>query len=225
MIMKDLPLEERPREKMIANGPEHLSNSELLAILIRTGTKNKSALNLANEVLIIENGGLAFLARCTLEELAGQKGIGMVKACQISAAVELGKRICVRQAEPRISVNNPESIADLFMNSLRDKQKEFFRVLLLNARGEIISIDEVAVGDLVSTVVHPREVFSKAVRRSAASVVLVHNHPSGSPLPSSADIATTKQLTEAGQILGIKVVDHIIIGDGSYLSFAQKGLL
>lgn len=225
MIIKDLPREERPREKMISYGVSVLSNAELLGILIRTGIKNKSAVELANQVLSIESEGIRFLADCTPEEICKIPGIGLSKACQIIAAIELGKRIATKPVEKRISINNPESIANLFMEEMRYYKKEFFKVLLLNSKGEVISIEKTSIGDLSSTIVHPREIFSTPVRRSAAAVIFVHNHPSGNPIPSQEDIDVTNRLIEAGKILGIKVLDHIVIGDGIYVSFKDKQLI
>lgn len=225
MIIKELPREERPREKMISYGVSVLSNAELLAVLIRTGIKNKSAVELANQVLSIEAEGIRHLADCTLEEICRIPGMGLSKACQILAAIELGKRIATRPVDKRISVSNPESIANLFMEEMRYYKKEFFKVLLLNSKGEIISIEKTSIGDLSSTIVHPREIFSTPVRRSAAAVVFIHNHPSGNPIPSQEDIDVTNRLIEAGKILGIKVLDHIVIGDGTYISFKDKQLI
>ncbi len=225
MIIKELPASERPREKMIEMGPEYLSNSELIAILLATGTQERSAVAVADELIFTGGRGLEFLAECTLEELSGIKGIGTAKACRIAAAVELGRRLSERKAGQRINVSSPDSIAALFMDRLRDKKKEFFKILLLNSKADVISIEDMAVGDLSHAIVHPREVFSIAVRKSAAAVIVVHNHPSGSPAPSRDDIETTKKLAEAGELLGIRVLDHIIIGDGRYCSFREKNLL
>lgn len=225
MIIKDLPMEERPREKMISNGASFLSNAELLAILIGTGTRKKSSLDLANQVLSLETDGIRHLADCTPEEICEIPGMGIAKACQIISAIELGKRIATNPREKKISVNNPDSIANLFMEEMRYYKKEFFKVLLLNSKGEIISIEKTSIGDLNSTIVHPREIFYTPIRRSAAAVIFVHNHPSGNPIPSQEDIDVTNRLVEAGKILGIKVLDHIVIGDGTYVSFKDKQLI
>jgi DNA repair protein RadC len=225
MIIKDLPMEERPREKMISYGASLLSNAELLSILIRTGTKNNSSLDLANQVLSIEAEGIGYLGDCTIEEICKINGIGVAKACQIVSAIELGKRMATNPRGKKISVNNPEAIANLFMEEMRYYKKEFFNVLLLNSKGQIISIEKASIGDLNSTIVHPREIFCAPIRRSAAAVVFVHNHPSGNPAPSQEDIDVTNRLVEAGKILGIKVLDHIVIGDGIYVSFKDKQLI
>ncbi|MGN0711725.1 MAG: DNA repair protein RadC [Anaerovoracaceae bacterium] len=225
MNIKELPKTERPREKMVMNGASSLSDSELLAVLLRTGTQSKSALDLANEILLCSGNGISFLAECLPEELAEINGVGMAKACQIVAGIELGKRIATRLKEIKINVDNPEVIADLFMEKMRYYKKEFFNVVMLNTKGEILASENIAVGCLNSTVIHPREIFCSAVKRSAFAVIFVHNHPSGNPAPSREDRDITGRLSEAGGILGIKVLDHIIIGDGDYFSFKNEGLI
>ena len=225
MIIRELPTEERPREKLISLGSSVVSNAELLAILIGTGTKDRSALDLASALLAAEEDGLGNLAGSTPEEICRISGMGIAKACRIIAAFELGRRLATRPLPGKVLITSPESIADLFMEEMRYYRKEFFNVLLLNSKGEIISIEKSSVGDLSSTIVHPREIFSGAVRRSAAAVVFVHNHPSGNPEPSSEDQEVTLRLIEAGKILGIRVLDHIIIGDGVYVSFRQRNLM
>ena len=225
MIIRELPTEERPREKLISLGSSVVSNAELLAILIGTGTKYRSALDLAASLLAAEEDGLGNLAGSTPEEICRISGMGIAKACRIIAAFELGRRLATRPLPGRVLITSPDSIADLFMEEMRYYRKEFFQVLLLNSKGEIISIEKSSVGDLSSTIVHPREIFSGAVRRSAAAVVFVHNHPSGNPEPSGEDQEVTLRLIEAGKILGIRVLDHIIIGDGIYVSFRQRNLM
>lgn len=225
MIILELPTEERPREKLISLGSSVVSNAELLAILIGTGTKDRSALDLAASLLAAEEDGLGNLAGSTPEEICRISGMGIAKACRIIAAFELGRRLATRPLPGRVLITSPDSIADLFMEEMRYYRKEFFQVLLLNSKGEIISIEKSSVGDLSSTIVHPREIFSGAVRRSAAAVVFVHNHPSGNPEPSGEDQEVTLRLIEAGKILGIRVLDHIIIGDGIYVSFRQRNLM
>ncbi|MDO4395530.1 MAG: DNA repair protein RadC [Clostridia bacterium] len=225
MQIKLLPEKERPAEKAWLNGVESLSNTELLALIIHTGTKDKSALRLAEDVLGTLDGGIGELGRCCKEELTEIDGIGKMKACTIMAAVELGKRISTNPAGRKLSASSSEDVAALFMEELRYLQKEHFRSVLVNAKGDILSVDKVSVGELSSTVVHPREVFAMAVKKSAAAVIFVHNHPSGDPTPSMEDIDTTQRLVEAGQILGIRVLDHIIIGDGKYESLRRKGII
>ena len=152
-------------------------------------------------------------------------GIGTMKACTILAAIELGKRIAASPVTEKVSIESSDDVARMFMEELRYMKKEHFRCVLVNAKGEIITVDEVSVGELSSTVVHPREVFSQAIRKSAAAVIFVHNHPSGDPSPSQEDIQTTKRLTDSGELLGIRVLDHIIIGDGKFSSMREMDLI
>ncbi|MBE6034662.1 RadC family protein [Aminipila sp.] len=225
MIIRELPADERPQEKLVIYGTSALSNAELLAIIIRTGTNKKSAVTLANEILTFKENGIAFLAECVPEELSEIQGIGRTKACQIVAAIELGKRIATKPKQMRINVNNPEAIADLFMEKMRYYKKEFFDVVMLNTKGDVIAIENTAIGDLNCTIIHPREIFCKAVKKSASAVIFIHNHPSGNPTPSKEDIEITKRLVKAGEVLGIRVLDHIIIGDGTFLSLKNKNLM
>ena len=225
MFIKELPLSERPREKMLGGGGPYLSNTELLAILIGTGTKNKSALRLAEDILSLNDSGILFLSECSPEELARIKGIGEAKACQILAGIELGRRIATKPRDKKVRINSPDTIVSLFMEEMRYYKKEIFNILLINTKGEIIGTEEISVGDLASTVIHPREVFLPAIRRSAAAVAFVHNHPSGDPAPSGDDVETTKKLVDAGKIIGIAVWDHIIIGDGKYISLKEEQLI
>lgn len=223
MQIKSLPETERPVEKACSSGIEVLSNAELLAMIIHTGTKNKSAIGLAEDVLSAFPEGLSGLGNCCLQELTALDGIGSTKACRILGAVELGKRISAMSARERMSISSSDDVAKLFMEELRYVKKEHFKSLLLNAKGDIISIESISIGELSSTVVHPREVFSMAVRKSASAVIFVHNHPSGDATPSEEDIETTRRLMECGVLLGIKVLDHIIIGDGLFCSMREMG--
>ncbi|MGN0658926.1 MAG: DNA repair protein RadC [Emergencia sp.] len=225
MRIKSLPENERPVEKAWDTGIESLSNAELLALIIHTGTQNRSALRLAEAVLGAFPEGMSGLASCCLEDLTVIEGIGRTKACTLLAAVEIGKRIASRPAAERVIIERSDDIARLFMEKLRYAKKEHFKCVLVNSKGGILSVDDISTGELTSTVVHPREVFHMAVRKSAAAVILVHNHPSGDPSPSGEDIATTRRLTESGRLLGITVVDHIIIGDGTYCSLREMGLI
>lgn len=225
MNIKKLPDQERPREKLLTQGKEVLNNAELLAILLRTGTREKSALELAHEILAMNDEGLLGLCDNTPEELAHLKGIGKAKACQILAAIELGRRVATQPRKKRVSIGNPGDIVNLFMEKMRYYKEEHFLTLLLDTKGKVIEEVEVSVGDLNSAPVHPREVFKQAVKRSAAAVVLIHNHPSGDPTPSRDDLDITLRLTESARILGINVIDHIIIGDGEYISLKSEDLM
>ncbi len=225
MNIRRLPNEEKPREKLLREGKEKMSNTELLAMLIGSGTKEKSALQLASEIISLDSGGIRYLGECRPEELTAVNGIGEAKACEILAAAELGRRIASLPSRKGVIISSSSDIADMFMGRMRYYKKEYFISLMISAKGEIIEENQVSVGDLCSSTTHPREVFVEAVRRSAGSVVFVHNHPSGDPTPSRMDIETTKRLIEAGNILGIPVLDHIVIGDGCYVSMRAKGLI
>ncbi len=221
--IKNMPAEERPREKLLAKGPSCLSNAELIAILIRNGTHEVSATALAERLLSADERGLLFFNDSTPEELCAIDGIGPAKAATLMAAAELGRRLMTMPRNKKINIAVPEDIASLFMEDMRYLKKEHFKVLLLNTKNEIIMIEEVSVGSLKTSEAHPREVFSAALRRCAASVILVHNHPSGNPEPSQADIDITERLALAGEIMGIRVLDHIIIGDGIFVSLKREG--
>ena len=223
--IKDLPLNERPREKLLKNGVSSLSNAELIAVIIRTGYLEDTAIDLANKILSMDSLGIGFLSNATVEELTSIKGVGQCKAAQIVSAIELGKRISIYGAKPNLKVDSPFVVADILMEDMRYLNKEYFKVILLNTKNQIISIEEISVGNLNSSIVHPREVFNIAIRRSANSIILVHNHPSGDPTPSREDINVTHRLVDAGNIIGIKVLDHIIIGDNDYISLKQKNLI
>jgi len=224
ITIKDMPLEERPREKLIALGAGALSTAELLAILLRVGSRTESAVQLATRI-ITRSGGLRNLPHLSLEDLQENKGIGPDKAVTIKAALELGSRLATAPREEAGSITTPRQAADLFMEELRYKKKEYFKILLLNTKNHVISREEISVGSLSASIVHPREIFSLPLRKSAASVILFHNHPSGDPAPSQQDLEVTRRLVDAGNILGIAVRDHIIIGDGCFFSFREKGLL
>ena len=221
MNIRRLPENEKPREKLMREGKEKLSTTEIIAILIGSGTGGKSALELASEVISMDSSGIRFLAECRPEELIKIKGIGRAKACEILAAVELGRRIAAIPKIDNVRIEKSSDIADIFMERMRYYKKEHF----INVKGEIIEEAEVSIGDLCSSTTHPREVFIDAVRRSAGSVIFIHNHPSGDPTPSSADIETTRRLIESGDILGIPVLDHIVIGDGCYISMRAQGMI
>lgn len=225
MKIKALPRNERPVEKTVSKGVSALSNSELLAILLGSGTREKSAIGLAEDVISKDIEGISYLAESSVQELMSINGIGQSKAARIMAAVELGKRIATAPRTKRMGVESSENIARMFIEDMRYEKRELFKALLLNPRGEIISVETISVGELTSTLVHPREVFNQAVKKSAAGIVFVHNHPSGNPEPSEEDIKTTERLSACGKLLGIVVIDHIIIGDGQYCSMQSLGLM
>ncbi len=224
IMIRDLPLEERPREKLKALGAGVLSNAELLAILLRSGSRNESAVQMASRILA-KVGGLRNLPYLSLEDLQENKGIGPDKAVTIKAALELGSRLATTPRQLAESIVTPGQAADLFMEELRYKKKEYFKILLLNTKNHVISREEISVGSLSASIVHPREIFNIPLRKSAASIILFHNHPSGDPAPSQQDLEVTRRLVDAGNILGVTVRDHIIIGDGCFFSFREKGLI
>jgi DNA repair protein RadC len=226
--IKDLPISERPYEKLEFNGPEMLSNAELLAIIIKTGNKEETSVALAQRILKLdeEETGLGFLYNMSLEQLRDIQGIGRVKAIQLKALMELSRRIASSLGNNRNSIIKSSSdVKAFFMEEMRYLKKEVFKVVFLNTKNKIIKSIDISVGSLNASIVHPREVFSEAVKISCSGVIFIHNHPSGDPEPSGEDIETTHRLIEAGNILGIKVLDHIIIGDGRYLSLKEKGII
>lgn len=225
IMVRDLPLEERPREKLVSYGPAVLSNAELLAILLRTGTRGESVLRMAERVLAYcKDRGLASMMHMSVEELAKIHGLGPGKAATVLAAVELGRRLAIAEARVEI-IHGPEDVARFAMPHFRHETKEHFAVLLLNTKNHILAMPVISQGSLTASVVHPREVFEAAVRHSAASMILLHNHPSGDPSPSREDIAVTERLVKAGQIMDIPVLDHVIIGNDSFASLKEKGLM
>lgn len=226
MRIKDIPQEERPKEKLMYAGAESLSTSELLALIIRTGNSSKSAVQLAEDVLAYSAKELGSLREADVQELTEIDGIGSTKACSIVASLELARRLLGRESdESRISMKNPESVANLLMEDMRGLKQEHLVALLLNAKCEIESRITVSIGELTSTVVHPREVFRPAIRKGAAGIILVHNHPSGDPTPSQDDIQSTKRIMEVSKLVGIRLLDHLIIGDGRYISLRNEGYM
>ncbi|MGI6331803.1 MAG: RadC family protein [Zhaonellaceae bacterium] len=224
ITIKEMPEELRPRERLQKTGPGSLSDAELLAIILGSGSRKESALALATRILR-EGEGLAFLANATLEELLKLKGIGMAKATQIKAAVELGKRLMAYRREEKISISTPQDAALILMEDMKFLDREYFKVMLLNTKNHCTSIETISIGTLNASLVHPREVFKLAVKKSAASLILAHNHPSGDSKPSKEDIEITKRLVEAGKIMGIEVLDHIILGNGSFTSLKEQGFM
>ncbi|MDF2725173.1 MAG: repair protein RadC [Paenibacillus sp.] len=222
--MRDVPQEERPRERMLRSGAQALSNAELLAILLRTGTVNESAISLAQR-LLVEAGGLRKLLEMDVSQLTALKGIGNAKALQVQAGIELGKRL-MRTAQPEtVTIRSPRDVALLLSEELRYLQKEHFVCLFLNTKNHVIGQETLSIGSLDASIVHPREVFRAAIKRSSASLICVHNHPSGDPTPSPEDVDITRRLVEAGSIIGIEVLDHVIIGDVKNSSLKELGLM
>lgn len=234
--MKDLPEDARPQEKLLAYGPTSLSNAELIALIIRTGTKENNSISLAQKLLEkgndndnkgasrkLEYFGLKFLANATLEEITEVKGIGKSKAAMILAAIELAKRISKSSVDLK-KLNTTDKLPYMVMDDMRNLEKEHFKIAILNTKKELSYLETITVGSIDKTIVEPREVFSIAIKRNAHTLILLHNHPSGDPKPSVQDIEITKTLKEAGSLLNIPVIDHIIIGDGRYFSFLEEGI-
>jgi len=224
ILLRDVPREDRPRERMMIDGAEALSDAELLAILLRTGTRNESAINLASRILR-ESGGLRQLVDMTISELTRIRGVGPAKAVQLRAGIELGRRLARRAASDRPAIRKPEDAAKLVMEDLRSELKEHFVCLFLNTKNQVLARETLSVGTLNASLVHPREVFRAAIKRGSASIICLHNHPSGDPTPSPEDIALTRRLHEAGSLIGIDVLDHIVIGDGRFVSLKEQGYL
>lgn len=220
----DLPENERPREKLLRYGAEALSNGELLALILRTGSAQENIVNLSNRILK-EAGGLNGLLNLHNEEFMNLKGIGEAKAAQLLALAEISKRFKSFRSGDQYKISQPKDAADLVMEGMRYLKQEHLKVIMLNTKNIVISIKDVSVGSLNSSIVHPREVFCEAIKRSSASIIICHNHPSGDPAPSSEDINLTHRIKECGKLLGIELLDHIIIGDGSYISLKEKGVL
>ena len=224
VTIKDMPVELRPRERLLKEGPQLLSDIELLAIMLRTGSTGFSAVELATS-LIGRFGGLKQLLDASTEELNAVKGIGPAKVAQVRAALELGRRVAMATAWDRPAIKSPENAAALVMEEMRHLDREHFWALLLNTKNQVLSKEVISIGTLNSSAIHPRELYKAAIRRSAAGVILVHNHPSGDPTPSQQDIEVTKRLIEAGNIIGINVLDHLVIGDNKFVSFKARGLM
>lgn len=221
--IKQWPESDRPREKLVKNGASSLSDSELVAILIGSGSGSKNALDLAREILV-KFDGLSGLEIASVEEIRKTRGIGEVKAITIKAGLEMGRRFAASSSGQMASVpiRVSEDAARIYMPQMKNMRKETFRVALLNTKNRITKTVTISEGGLASAVVEPREVFNPAIRESASGVILLHNHPSGDPSPSDDDINLTRRLSAAGKLMNIKILDHIIIGDGRYYSFADN---
>lgn len=224
LMIRDIHTADRPRERLLNQGASALSNQELLAILLRTGTRDESVLHLANR-LLLHFEQIQELKDATIEELTSIKGIGQAKAVQLLAASELGRRLGSKQTEARFTIRSPKDAADYLMADMASLKQENFVVLFLNIKNQILHRQTIFVGSLNASIVHPREIFREAVKRSAASIICAHNHPSGNPAPSTEDIAVTQRLMEAGAIVGIELLDHLIIGDHQFTSLSEKGLM
>ena len=222
--VRDLPKTERPRERLIKLGSESLSAQELLALIVARGIPGKSVINIAQE-LVSKFGNIKGVSEATIGQLCQIRGIGEAKAAQIKACFEIGKRGKLELEQKKYDIKNPQAVIKAVGALIKDKAKEHFKLIILDSRNKILTITNVSVGTLNANLAHPREIFKDAISHNAAAVILCHNHPSGDPEPSEDDLKITKQLVEAGKILGIDVLDHIIITKDKFLSFKDKSLI
>lgn len=220
-MIRDLPAADRPMEKLMAYGARTLTDSELIANIIRSGTKNQSSLGIAQH-LLAEAGDLSKLCRMTVRELVKHEGIGAIKACQIVSALELGRRLGRPRDVVSAKISNPADLVDFFKHELAEEEVEKFVIVNLASNSCVIDWDAVTVGILNASLVHPREIYKRAMRSCASSIIAVHNHPSGSVTPSQEDFLITRRLYEAGKLVGISLVDHIIVGGDAYYSFREN---
>ncbi len=223
--IKEMYREERPYEKCEQYGAENLTDAELLAVLLRTGTKGENSLQLAKRILHPDfaQEGILNIHQWSMEQLLEIKGIGSVKAIQILCLSELAKRLSKAEAQSGLNFSAPETIAQYYMEDMRHRKKEAMKLLLLNSKTKLIGESELSLGTVNTTLVSPREVFVEALRRNAVAVILLHNHPSGDPTPSKQDILITRRVTEAGRLIGVELLDHIIIGDYSFICLRDMG--
>lgn len=224
LMIRDVHVSDRPRERLVRQGATSLSNQELIAILLRTGTKQESVLHLANRVLNYFEQ-IQELKNASIEEITAVKGIGQAKAVQLLAAVELGKRLSQQKTDDKFTIRSPKDAATYLMQDMTSLNQEHFVTLFLNVKNQILHKQTIFIGSLNASIVHPREIFREAVKRSAASIICAHNHPSGNPSPSTEDIDVTKRLYEAGLLMGIELLDHVIIGDHQFISLKEKGYM
>lgn len=223
-MIRDLPNRERPRERLREYGSRHLSNTELIAILLRTGVKGQNVLSLSSS-LLARRDGLAGLGRSTFAELCAERGLSEAKACQLLAALELGRRFASLVPEERATISSPQDVANLLGAEMATLDQEHLKVLLLNARHQVLSIQEIYVGNVSGAAVRASEVFRPAVRDNAPYIIVVHNHPSGDPTPSREDVSVTRDLVAAGKLMGIELLDHVIVGSAnSFVSMNEKGM-
>lgn len=219
----DLAESERPRERLSRLGPQALNTAELLAILLRVGVKGENAVQVGQRLL--QNfGGLSGLHKASMAEVAAEHGLGEAKAATIKAAIELGRRLAIEAPEVKPVIHSPADAAALVQFEMSGLQQEHLRVMLLNTRNQVLDITEVYHGSLNASMVRVGEVFTPAVRRNAASIIVVHNHPSGDPTPSNEDVTVTRAMVQAGKLLDIELLDHLVIGQGHFVSMKEKGL-
>lgn len=227
ITMKEMPLQERPYEKCEQNGVGSLSDVELLSVILRSGTKGMSAIDLARKILypIDSQNGLLNIHHWNYEQLRQIKGIGKVKSLQILCLAELAKRLSKATAQTTLDFSTPSSIARYYMEDMRHRQQEVLKLLLLNTRSRLVGETDISKGTINSALISPRELFVEALQKNAVSIILLHNHPSGDATPSKEDILITKRIRDAGNLIGIRLLDHIIIGDNCYISLSEKGFI
>jgi len=221
--MRDMPMRDRPRERLKEQGAEALTNAELMAILIRTGLEGENALAMATRILS-KYDGLPGMSRIGYPELISERGLSHAKACQMLAGIELGKRVSSVRNDDQAAIETPEDIASLLMAEMSVLEREHLRIILLNTKNRVVLIHNLYVGSVNAALVRPAEVFAEAVRWTCPAIAIVHNHPSGDPYPSDEDVAMTERLIEAGEILDIEVVDHVVIGRQKFVSMREAGL-
>ncbi len=222
LLIKEMPLKERPRERFLTYGREALATHELIAIILRTGTKARSVIDVAQS-LFYKYDSIRALNQASIDDLVRVKGMGKAKAVQLLAALELGKRLHQERYLENVTLTTPQAVYGFLKADLEMLTQEMFYALYLNTKGRLIKKQLLFMGSLSSAIVHPREVFKHAVTVSAASIIIVHNHPSGDPTPSPSDIDITETMVETGRLMGIDVMDHIVIGQGKYYSFREHG--
>lgn len=225
ITMKDMPESEKPYEKCILYGAQELSDAELLAVILRTGTQCHTSLQLAQRLLCGGEGNLLNLIAMTTEEMQNIPGIGQVKAAQMKCVAELAARIARTRRAVKVNLNQPESVAGYYMETLRHESKEKLLLSMFDAKCSLLGDEVISIGTVKHSLVSPREVFLKALQYKAVHIVLLHNHPSGDPTPSEADKRVTRRIAACGDMMDIALADHIVIGDNSYISFREKGLL
>jgi DNA repair protein RadC len=222
-MLRDLPMDMRPRERMLMAGPGALSNAELLAILLRTGVAGESVVHVA-ENLLVRFGGLPGIAQANFEELCSVNGVGGAKATQLKAALEIGRRLLLALPQDRLQIRSPGDVADLCMLEMSLLEQEHMRAVLLDTKNNVLRVAQIYAGSLNTAVVRVGEVFREAIRANCASIIVVHNHPSGDPTPSPEDVRVTEMLVEAGKLLDVAVLDHVVIGRNRYVSLKERGL-
>lgn len=223
VTIHDFPLGERPRERMQYYGPTALSNAELLAILLRVGLPGENVVALSTR-LLSEFGGLAGLARASFHDLSSIKGVGLAKAAQLKAAIELGRRLLMTSPDARPQITSPLDAANILMIEMGSLEQENLRTLLLDTKNRVLASPTIYIGNVNSSIIRVSEVFREAIRENATAMIVAHNHPSGDPTPSPEDVSVTRSIVEAGALLGIDVLDHIVIGHQRFVSLKERGL-